>query len=284
MSPDQAALIPAGVAIPAVFQEEVARIFAERQSAPHFALGGAVLINGRKLLPGKPIPPSEIPDYSIDRRDASEVYAPQFMRRLEALNRLVAQTGETLEGNIFYLDEEKDFLARPPEASLTPARRNVWRATRFKRQMLEVGVNAGHSALLALSANPALVYHGVDIAMHAYTEPCVTFLAAEFPGRVHFWRGNSREVLPYLAERRSDLDFDIFHVDGGHTDALCRADMDNCLRIARRGRGKHLLLDDVHASWIFDIYAEFISRGDLTTETFFDDWEDEGRNVLGRIL
>ena len=239
------------------------------------------MINGRKMLPGKPVP---LPDYSIDRRDASEVFATRFMQRLDALNRLIAETGETLEGNIFYWDKEKNFLGRPPEANLAPARRNLWRATRFKRQMLEVGVNAGHSALLALSGNPDLIYHGVDLAEHAYTAPCVEYLAAEFPGRVHFWPGDSREVLPYLAERRGDLDFDIFHVDAGHTDDVCRADIENCLRIARGRRGKHLLLDDVNASWIFDVYAEFVSRGDLTSETFFDDWEDDNRNVLGRIL
>ena len=43
------------------------------------------------------------------------------------------------------------------------------------------------------------------------------------------------------------------------------------------------MLDDVHASWIFDIYCEFVSQGDLTTETFFGDWEEAGRNVLARI-
>ncbi len=48
-------------------------------------------------------------------------------------------------------------------------------------------------------------------------------------------------------------------------------------------RGRHVLLDDVHASWIFDVYCEFVSRGDLTTETFFGDWEEAGRNVLARI-
>jgi hypothetical protein len=48
-------------------------------------------------------------------------------------------------------------------------------------------------------------------------------------------------------------------------------------------RGCHVLLDDVHASWIFDVYCEFVLRGDLTTETFFDDWEEAGRNVLARI-
>ena len=258
--------------------------FAASEPTTEFIFGGAALINGRNLLPGKPIPPSEIPDYSIDRRDASEVFSEAFQRRLDGLNRLVAETGETLEGNIFYWDREPDFLGRAPAADLAPARRNLWRATRFKRQLLEIGVNAGHSALLALSANASLVYHGVDLAEHRYTTPCVDYLKREFPGRVHFWPGDSREVLPYLATRRSDLDFDVFHVDAGHTDDVCRADMTNCLRIARGGRGKHLLLDDINASWIFDIYAEFVSRGDLATETFFDDWEDDNRNVLGRVL
>ena len=86
-----------------------------------------------------------------------------------------------------------------------------------------------------------------------------------------------------LVSRRDELAFDIFHVDGGHTDDVCRSDMGNCIRIATGRRGRHVLLDDVHASWIFDVYCEFVSRGDLTTETFFDDWEEAGRNVLARI-
>jgi hypothetical protein len=95
--------------------------------------------------------------------------------------------------------------------------------------------------------------------------------------------GDSREVLPWLVSRRAELAFDIFHVDGGHTDEVCRSDMGNCIRIASGQRGRHVLLDDVHASWIFDVYCEFVSRGDLKTETFFDDWEEAGRNVLARI-
>jgi hypothetical protein len=241
-------------------------------------------MNGRKLIPGKAVPPSAISDYSIDRRDSSEVFSARFLRRLNELNRRVSDAEETLEGNIFYWDGDGDFCGRPPSANLAPARRNLWRATRFKRRLLEVGVNAGHSALLALSGNPALTYHGVDLAVHRYTEPCVDYLKSEFPGRVHFQRGDSREALPALAASGDDLDFDIFHVDGGHTDELCRADIGNCLRLARGGRGKHLLLDDINASWIFDVYSEFVSQGFLTTETFFGDWEDDNRNVLGRIL
>jgi hypothetical protein len=241
-------------------------------------------MTGRKLLPGRELLPSEIRDYLIDRKDSSEVYSDIFIRHIRALNGLVARTGEVLEGGIFYWDRDAEFAENLPAASLAPARRNLWRATRFKKRLLEIGVNAGHAALLALSANPDLIYYGVDINHHKYTVDCVDYLSKEFPGRVHYFPGDSREVLPYLAVHHSELDFDIFHVDGGHTTEICHADVSNCLRLANRGFGKHLLLDDIHASWIFDVYAEFVSKGYLTTETFFGDWEDDNRNVLARIM
>ena len=189
-------------------------------------------MNGRRLLPGKPIPPAEIPDYSIRRDTLDEVFAEPFRLRLKRIAELVKQSGERLEGNIFYADLKDAYFDQPPDVALAPARRNVWRAVRFKERLLEVGVNAGHSALLALSSNPRLEYYGVDIMSHAYTAECVDFLKGEFPGRVHLFTGDSREVLPWLVSRRAELAFDIFHVDGGHTDDVCRSDMGNCIRIA----------------------------------------------------
>ena len=180
---------------------------------------------GRTLLPGKPIPASEVLDYSIDRRDASEVFSDRFIGRLKVLNECVRASGEVIEGGIFYWDRDPDFFRNMPAADLAPARRNLWRSTRFKSCLLEIGVNAGHSALLSLSANERLVYHGVDIGQHKYTDPCVRFLMQEFPGRVHIYFGDSREVLPYLATHRQSEVFDIFHVDGGHTTELCRTDI-----------------------------------------------------------
>lgn len=239
---------------------------------------------GRNLLPGKPIPPPEIPDYSVKRDDLTEIYAPSFLRRLQALNAFIGETGERLEGGIFYWHGDGAYHASLPAADLAPARRNLWRAARFKNSMLEIGVNAGHSALLALSANPRLVYTGIDLGVHKYTNECVAYLAAEFPGRVRYRQGDSREVLPELAVKRAEWDFDLYHVDGGHTDDVCRADVGNCLAIAEGGRGRHLLLDDINASWIFDVYCEFVAQGRLATETFFGDWEDVNRNVLARIL
>ena len=239
-------------------------------------------MDGRRLLPGKPIPPSEIPDYGIARDTLTEELSDRFAKRLDQLNRIVKESGELLEGNLFYADQSVDFLGRPPQEALAPARRNLWRACRFKTRVLEVGVNAGHSALLALSCNPRLEYFGVDIVDHAYTSDCVDYLKGEFPGRIHLYPGDSREVLPWLLER-GETDFDLFCIDGGHTSEVALSDMTNCVRIASGEKGRHLLLDDVHASWIFDIFCEFVARGDLTAETFFDDWEDAGRSLLARI-
>jgi hypothetical protein len=240
-------------------------------------------MHGRTLQPGRPLTPAETPDYSINRADASEVFSDRFLSRVKTLNSLIKASGARMEGNIFYWERDVDFFEQPPNVSLAPARRNLWRATRFKKSLLEIGVNAGHSALVSLSANQNLVYHGVDIGRHPYTEPCVRYLAEEFPGRVHYYPGDSREVLPYLATHHSELDFDIFHIDGGHTDGLCRTDISNCLRLARGGFGKHLLLDDINASWLFDVYCEYVSLGHLSTETFFSDWEDVDRNVFARM-
>jgi len=240
-------------------------------------------MDGRKMIPGKPAPASEIPDYTIHRDTLVEIFSDAFLQRLRVINAIVKQSGESLEGNIFYADLDERFAESAPAEELAPARRNVWRAARFKERLLEVGVNAGHSALLALSSNPRLEYYGVDIVAHAYTLECVDFLKGEFPGRVHLFPGDSREVLPWLAERSGELNADLYHVDGGHTDEVCLSDMTNCIRMGQSQKGRHLLLDDIHASWIFDIYCEFVARGDLTTETFFGDWEEAGRNVLARI-
>ena len=240
-------------------------------------------MNGRRTIPGKPVPASEVPDYTIHRDTLVEIFSGAFLERLGRLNAIVRQSGEALEGNIFYPDRDERFAESPPSVDLAPARRNVWRAVRFKNRLLEVGVNAGHGALLALSSNPRLQYYGVDILTHAYTIECVDFLKGEFPGRVHLFPGDSREVLPWLADHRDELNFDIIHVDGGHTSEVCLSDVTHSIRMSLGLKGRHLLLDDVHASWIFDIYCEFVARGDLTTETFFGDWEDAGRNVLGRI-
>ena len=153
---------------------------------------------------------------------------PVWIDRLSRLNAAVASKGEPLAGNLFYEHNQEDFATRPASPVYRAKRDRFRRAMLGRSQMLEIGVNGGHSALLALVANPDLHFHGVDICDHSYVEPVVGWLESEFPGRVFFHPGDSLRVLPELSRRR--LSFDVFHIDGAKFNYL--DDISNSARIA----------------------------------------------------
>ena len=73
---------------------------------------------------------------------------------------------------------------------------------RRAHRMLEVGFNAGHSATLALIANPTLEYHALDLCQHNYTRRCFQLLMFRFPGRVSLTCGDSTVRLRELELER----------------------------------------------------------------------------------
>ena len=137
---------------------------------------------------------------------------PEWRERLLRLNSVVASTGELVFGNLCYEDAQTDCVDSPPTERYRVKRERFRAAVRGRRRLLEVGVNGGHSAYIALTENPKLEFHGVDICEHSYVERAVEWLKSEFPGRVFFYKGDSRRVLPDLASR--GLTFDVFHIDG----------------------------------------------------------------------
>jgi len=109
-------------------------------------------------------------------------------------------------GNLCY-----DHLASTlgePDAELRDKRDRFRQALAGRHALLEIGVNAGHSAYIALTCNPELTYHGVDICEFPYVVPAVEWLQAHFPGRVAFSPGSSAQVLPFAGR------FDALHLDG----------------------------------------------------------------------
>jgi hypothetical protein len=137
---------------------------------------------------------------------------PEWRERLRSLNSIIAGSSEPLTGNLFYDDAQAHFVNSPPIERYRIKRDRFRAALRERRRLLEVGVNGCHSAYLALTDNPELEFHGVDICEHSYVERAVGWLKREFPGRVFFYQGDSRSVLPLLASR--GLTFDAFHIDG----------------------------------------------------------------------
>jgi predicted O-methyltransferase YrrM len=123
-------------------------------------------------------------------------------------------------------------------------------AKECKKDILEIGFNAGNSCLIFLLANPNVKIHAVDICIHAYVQPCVDFLNRMFNNRVILHKGNSLEVVPKLDRFLGDT-IDLYHIDGWHALEGIQADMKNCYDLAKNG--SFLVVDDVN---VVDILNE----------------------------
>lgn len=194
-------------------------------------------------------------------------YNPEFLKVLFELNQVIADTNEPMEGSLCYGNNvTREQFEKSPPVEIPGAvlkRKNLITVTAKGKRFLEIGFNGGHSSLIALYHNPFLEVHSVDICMHSYTELAAKYLKQRFPGRFHFYKGDSREVLPALAVRQKNLKFDVIHVDGGHGASLCRTDISNSIRLA--ARPCTLILDDTRAKRILDVYKEYEDLGFLTT-------------------
>lgn len=212
----------------------------------------------------------------------NEIFSLDTQNICNKLNEVVATSAESMEGNLFYFHNEKEFIGKPPDPRRAHKRRNYARALTSKHALVEIGINAGHSALLALSSNPTLVYYGIDLYNHAYTAGCTLVLKEVFGPRFNTFQGDSRDILPWMATHRLNIAPDVVHVDGGHGVSNCRTDISNSIRLAQRLRGTHLIVDDTAAPFIRAVVYEFISLGHLITETLGGSWEGN-ENYLGFI-
>jgi len=214
--------------------------------------------------------------FRVDPNNQDE-FDDEFAEALSEINEAVASSAAPLEGNLFYVHHAADCTVPRPAGK----RRNFCLALRGKRHLLEIGFNAGHSALIACASNPELQYTGVDICHHAYTETCLSILTRHFRGRFSLIPGDSRDVLPRLAlDRRR---FDLFHIDGSHYPDTVIADVMNSIRLADPVATAHVILDDTQLSSQVEIFDLFCERGFLTVDTLGGEWRQD-HHVLGRVL
>jgi hypothetical protein len=179
-----------------------------------------------------------------------------WLQGLWRLNAAINATGQPLYGNLCYDDLQDDYLTRPPNPATRPKRDRLRAAVAGRTRLLEVGVNGGHSAYVALSANPNLSFHGVDICEHAYVRPAIEVLKEQFPGRVSLSAGNSLRILPDLA--KSAEKFDAFHIDGAKH--LYFKDLLNCARLIDGDSGS-LIVDDTQLRSIAWVWRTSIRHG-----------------------
>ncbi|KAF0689881.1 Aste57867_18702 [Aphanomyces stellatus] len=118
------------------------------------------------------------------------------------------------------------------------------------RRAMQIGFNAGHSAMTLLSANSEMHLTSFDLVEHAYVSKAAAFVDAAFPGRHVLIAGDSTVTIPAYV---TDEPFDFIFVDGGHSLEVATADLANCLRLARAGT--IVVMDDVvgtpNSTWTY---------------------------------
>lgn len=134
------------------------------------------------------------------------------------LNHCVYQSGQALEGNIYYLHHTPWPYAVCADYC---AKRCHWHSLAASvDHVIEIGFNAGHSALLALSANNTVTYTGIDICYHSYTRGCAGILKQHYGSRFTFI-----DLASDLAWSSVDQPTGrtLWSIDGGHdADQLAR--------------------------------------------------------------
>ena len=188
----------------------------------------------------------------------------QFNKKiLKKLNRIVSSFDEKFEGSIFYFDGDKERDTLCP--MFKQKRIDFSEYSTVHPIMIEVGVNAGHSALLALSSNKKLTYIGIDILYHQYTLPCIKVLKKYFPNRVYFQPGDSRDVLPNIYDLYPHLKNQpiTWVIDGGHDPKVADLDIQNVITLA--GNKDLLIFDDIQQKPLHAVVEKYVIKKNLKT-------------------
>lgn len=134
-----------------------------------------------------------------------------------------------LNGNLFYDHNRPNWSQEPYVPAFDIKRRNFFAMATQSKSLLEIGVNGGHSLLLALMANPNLEVYGIGVCqrlardwshVEIYVPAAFIWLQYHFPSRTKFIRGNSLIEVPRLSLERPDLRFDMYHLDGSKSTHL----------------------------------------------------------------
>ena len=183
-------------------------------------------MNGRKLIPGKPLPPRKFPTTRSaatrsTRSSPTRSAAPQAHRRdRQAIRR-------TARGQHLLSPTARSAIADElPGAELAPARRNA----------LARGAVQGAPARSRRQRRPqraarALVEPEARILRRRHHVATPTRSSASTTSRASFRGGCTcspairARCCPGSSTARAELAFDLFHVDGGHTSEVCLSDM-----------------------------------------------------------
>jgi len=181
---------------------------------------------------------------------------------LDDLKNIIINSGSNLEGNCFYYHST---LTLFPE--LYSKQLNLfWCGKQNNTKICEIGLNAGHSAMLLLLGNNIenVNFTIFDIGHHLYTKPCFEYIQKKFSHvNFEYIEGDSTITMPIWIDNNKDLigKYDLVHVDGGHSEHCISNDMKNANILVRLNG--IIIIDDTDVNSIINSYVDlYISKGD----------------------
>ena len=166
---------------------------------------------------------------------------------------IINDCGELLEGNIFMLHHTTIyttlFLNKTKNISNIVLNKNI-------KNVMEIGFNAGFSALLMLLTNPIVHISCYDLGEHKYTLPCYQKIKETFGDRINITIGDSTTTLPNVNDT-----YDVIHIDGGHSTEVATSDIVNSYRLSKQGT--ILIMDDYDFYNLHDLWDNYIINYNL---------------------
>ncbi len=177
------------------------------------------------------------------------------------LTEIARLSGDNLEGNCFTNHATTD-----RNEGLLTKRINLMEVARHGKKILEVGFNAGHSALLLLlgcDSDAEITF--LDLGGHPYVIPCFEYLKRVSPSvNRNLVLGNSLHLLPKIVLKEGQREkYDIIHMDGGHAPECVINDLILLYMLLKPGG--YLIVDDA-GGFILEQVSNFLSLGLLEVE------------------
>ena len=157
-----------------------------------------------------------------------------FTEIINSINLIIEISGEQLEGNCYYPWGDKNNTNSIILDSLSNKRKNYRKTVANKKHVCEIGFNAGHSLICMILENPNAEFTIFDLGEHKYSRPCLDFCKQLFHNtKLEIFWGDSRETLLHYLENPLHKQFDVIHIDGGHTPEIFEKDWNHSYKLLK---------------------------------------------------
>jgi len=166
---------------------------------------------------------------------------------------IIYNCGELLEGNIFTIHHTTVYadvyLNKSKNISNLVLNKSI-------KKVMEIGFNSGFSTLLMLISNPSIQISCFDLGEHKYTIPCYEKLKETFGDRINITIGDSTKTLQNINDN-----YDLIHIDGGHSTEVADSDIINSYRLSKKGT--ILIMDDYDFPNLHNLWDSYIIKYNL---------------------